>query len=120
MFRKIRRPPRSTMYDTLFPYRAIFRSYDSLSVPDAMGLGLGFVEGEGPRFQTPIRTESEVHALAVPDMDKLRYVFDAVSLIRRELDGQVPLIGFSGSPWTLACHMEIGSASWRERVCQYV
>ncbi|MDN5844312.1 MAG: uroporphyrinogen decarboxylase [Alcaligenaceae bacterium] len=84
---------------------------DILTVPDAMGLGLGFVEGEGPRFQTPVRTESEVQALAVPDMDKLRYVFDAVSLIRRELDGQVPLIGFSGSPWTLACYMVEGCGS---------
>src|SRR5690606_13188452 len=78
---------------------------DILTVPDAMSLGLGFVEGEGPRFQRPVRTEAEVRALAVPDMDSLRYVFDAVSLIRRELDGQVPLIGFSGSPWTLACYM---------------
>lgn len=84
---------------------------DILTVPDAMGLGLSFQAGEGPRFARPVRTETEVAALQVPDMDRLRYVFDAVTLIRRELDGRVPLIGFSGSPWTLACYMVEGAGS---------
>src|SRR5690606_22797523 len=70
---------------------------DILTIPDAMGLGLQFVHGEGPRFDHPLRDEAAIQALEVPDMDRLRYVFDAVSLIRRELDGSVPLIGFSGS-----------------------
>ncbi len=84
---------------------------DILTVPDAMGLGLSFQAGEGPRFARPVRTETEVAALQVPDMERLRYVFDAVTLIRRELDGRVPLIGFSGSPWTLACYMVEGAGS---------
>lgn len=84
---------------------------DILTVPDAMGLGLDFAPGEGPRFARPIRTEDDVAALAVPDMDSLRYVFDAVSVIRRELDGKVPLIGFAGSPWTIACYMVEGRGS---------
>jgi uroporphyrinogen decarboxylase len=84
---------------------------DILTVPDAMGLGLHFIEGEGPRFHHPVRDETGVARLAVPDMSELRYVFDAVSLIRRELDGRVPLIGFSGSPFTLACYMIEGGGS---------
>jgi uroporphyrinogen decarboxylase len=84
---------------------------DILTVPDAMGLGLSFAEGEGPRFARPLRDEAAVAALAVPDMAKLRYVFDAVASIRRALDGRVPLIGFSGSPWTLACYMVEGAGS---------
>ncbi|WP_027996204.1 uroporphyrinogen decarboxylase [Simplicispira psychrophila] len=84
---------------------------DILTVPDAMGLGLTFAEGEGPRFAQSIRTEADVAQLAVPDMDKLRYVFDAVTSIRRALHGRVPLIGFSGSPWTLACYMVEGKGS---------
>ncbi|MCS4293912.1 uroporphyrinogen decarboxylase [Comamonas sp. BIGb0152] len=84
---------------------------DILTVPDAMGLGLSFAEGEGPRFAKVVRDEAAVQALAVPDMDKLRYVFDAVTSIRRALDGRVPLIGFSGSPWTLACYMVEGKGS---------
>lgn len=84
---------------------------DILTVPDAMGLGLSFALGEGPRFATPVRDEAAVKALAVPDMEKLRYVFDAVTSIRRALDGRVPLIGFSGSPWTLACYMVEGQGS---------
>ncbi len=89
---------------------------DILTVPDAMGLGLSFAQGEGPRFATPVRDEAAVQRLAVPDMDKLRYVFDAVSSIRKALtqpDGRsrVPLIGFSGSPWTLACYMVEGAGS---------
>jgi uroporphyrinogen decarboxylase len=84
---------------------------DILTVPDAMGLGLQFVAGEGPRFERPLRDEAAIQALRVPDLDHLRYVFDAVSLIRRELAGAVPLIGFSGSPWTLACYMVEGAGS---------
>jgi len=84
---------------------------DILTVPDAMGLGLSFAEGEGPRFAHPLRDEAAVARLAVPDMDKLRYVFDAVKAIRKALNGRVPLIGFSGSPWTLACYMVEGAGS---------
>jgi uroporphyrinogen decarboxylase len=84
---------------------------DILTVPDAMGLGLTFAEGEGPRFAQSIRTEADVAQLAAPDMNKLRYVFDAVTSIRRALNGRVPLIGFSGSPWTLACYMVEGKGS---------
>lgn len=84
---------------------------DILTVPDAMGLGLSFEAGEGPRFARPVRDEASIAALAVPDMDKLRYVFDAVTSIRRALAGRVPLIGFSGSPWTLACYMVEGAGS---------
>jgi uroporphyrinogen decarboxylase len=84
---------------------------DILTVPDAMGLGLSFAEGEGPRFAHPVRDEAAVARLAVPHMDKLRYVFDAVASIRKALAGRVPLIGFSGSPWTLACYMVEGGGS---------
>ena len=85
---------------------------DILTIPDAMGLGLYFTEGEGPRFERPIRTAADVDALAVPDPeDELRYVMDAVRTIHRELDGAVPLIGFSGSPWTLATYMIEGGSS---------
>ncbi|HSI52701.1 MAG TPA: uroporphyrinogen decarboxylase [Ramlibacter sp.] len=84
---------------------------DILTVPDAMGLGLSFALGEGPRFAKPVRDEAAVAALQVPDMEKLRYVFDAVTSIRRALNGRVPLIGFSGSPWTLACYMVEGAGS---------
>ncbi|HNQ75952.1 MAG TPA: uroporphyrinogen decarboxylase family protein, partial [Pseudothauera hydrothermalis] len=82
---------------------------DILTVPDAMGLGLYFAEGEGPRFERPLREEWEIRNLAVPDPHaELQYVMDAVAEIRRALDGSVPLIGFSGSPWTLACYMVEG------------
>ena len=84
---------------------------DILTIPDAMGLGLSFVQGEGPQFEHPVRSEADVAGLAVPDMDKLRYVFDAVTSIRKALHGRVPLIGFSGSPWTLACYMVEGAGS---------
>ncbi|NND92016.1 MAG: uroporphyrinogen decarboxylase [Granulosicoccus sp.] len=85
---------------------------DILTIPDAMGLGLHFEPGEGPRFSNPVRTPADVRNLPVPDpMDKLRYVMDAVSTIRRELNGRVPLIGFSGSPWTLATYMVEGGGS---------
>lgn len=87
---------------------------DILTVPDAMGLGLSFVEGEGPCFARAVRTEADVQALAAPDLERLRYVFDAVARIRTALAGlarPVPLIGFSGSPWTLACYMIEGRSS---------
>jgi uroporphyrinogen decarboxylase len=85
---------------------------DILTIPDAMGLGLSFAHGEGPRFARPVRSTADVERLAVPDMDgELRYVTDAVRLIRKELAGRVPLIGFAGSPWTLACYMVEGQGS---------
>jgi uroporphyrinogen decarboxylase len=85
---------------------------DILTVPDAMGLGLYFAEGEGPRFERPLRDEAEIARLAAPDpMQSLRYVMDAVRTIREALGGRVPLIGFSGSPWTLACYMVEGGGS---------
>lgn len=85
---------------------------DILTVPDAMGLGLYFEEGEGPKFERPIVSEADVAKLAVPDIgSSLRYVTDAVSTIRAALGGRVPLIGFSGSPWTLACYMVEGGGS---------
>ncbi|MCM2335636.1 MAG: uroporphyrinogen decarboxylase, partial [Pseudomonas sp.] len=95
-----------------FPLDAAILFSDILTVPDAMGLGLYFVEGEGPKFERPVRTHADIARLAVPDMGtELRYVMDAVRTIRRELDGSVPLIGFSGSPWTLACYMVEGGGS---------
>ena len=94
-----------------FPLDAAILFSDILTVPDAMGLGLHFVEGEGPKFHRPLREEAAIRALAVPDLEKLRYVFDAVALIRKTLDGRVPLIGFSGSPFTLACYMIEGGGS---------
>ena len=95
-----------------FPLDAAILFSDILTVPDAMGLGLYFVEGEGPKFERPLRTVADIDRLAVPDMEtELRYVMDAVRTIRRELDGSVPLIGFSGSPWTLACYMVEGGGS---------
>lgn len=84
---------------------------DILTVPDAMGLGLYFAEGEGPKFEQALNNEAAIRALAVPDMAHLQYVFDAVSAIHRALDGRVPLIGFSGSPFTLACYMVEGGSS---------
>lgn len=85
---------------------------DILTVPDAMGLGLYFAEGEGPKFERPLRDEWEIRDLIVPDPDvSLRYVMDAVIEIRKALDNSVPLIGFSGSPFTLACYMIEGGAS---------
>lgn len=89
-----------------FPLDAAILFSDILTVPDAMGLGLYFAEGEGPKFERPLRDEWEIRDLTVPDPhDHLRYVIDAVSSIRKALDGSVPLIGFSGSPWTLATYM---------------
>lgn len=84
---------------------------DILTVPDAMGLGLYFADGEGPKFERPLRDEKAVMALQEPDLGTLQYVTDAVTQIRTELNGRVPLIGFSGSPWTLACYMVEGGGS---------
>ncbi len=85
---------------------------DILTVPNAMGLGLYFAEGEGPQFERPVRTAADVARLPVPDPEtELRYVTDAVRLIRRELAGRVPLIGFAGSPWTIATYMVEGRGS---------
>src|SRR6478672_11409700 len=95
-----------------FPLDAAILFSDILTVPDAMGLGLYFADGEGPRFERPIRSVADIERLTVPDIETdLRYVMDAVRTIRRELDGSVPLIGFSGSPWTLACYMVEGGGS---------
>jgi len=95
-----------------YPLDAAILFSDILTIPDAMGLGLHFIEGEGPRFSHPVRTEADIRKLAVPDPeDRLRYVPDAVRVIQRELQGRVPLIGFSGSPWTLATYMIEGGSS---------
>jgi uroporphyrinogen decarboxylase len=94
-----------------YPLDAAILFSDILTVPDAMGLGLSFGAGEGPRFAHPLQDEAAVAALRVPDLDKLRYVFDAVTSIRKALRGSVPLIGFSGSPWTLASYMVEGAGS---------
>ncbi len=99
-----------------FPLDAAILFSDILTIPDAMGLGLGFSAGEGPRFARPVQDEAAVARLAVPDPTReLRYVLDAVREIRRALGGRVPLIGFSGSPYTLACYMVegAGSSDWR-------
>jgi len=95
-----------------FPLDAAILFSDILTIPDAMGLGLYFEEGEGPRFERPVRDKAAIDALYVPDPeDELGYVMDAVRVIRRELDGRVPLIGFSGSPWTLATYMVEGGST---------
>ena len=95
-----------------FNFDAAILFSDILTIPDAMGLGLYFVEGEGPKFHKPLRTETDINDLNIVDTKRdLKYVTDAVSLIRRELNGRVPLIGFSGSPWTLATYMIEGQSS---------
>ncbi len=100
-----------------FPLDAAILFSDILTVPDAMGLGLHFVEGEGPRFERPLQSAKDIEALGVPDPEQdLRYVMDTVRLIRHELAGRVPLIGFSGSPWTLATYMLEGQSSRDFRV----
>ena len=99
-----------------FPLDAAILFSDILTIPDAMGLGLFFTEGEGPRFERPLREEAAIARLAAPDPgESLRYVTDAIGEVRRGLAGKVPLIGFSGSPYTLACYMVEGQASddWR-------
>lgn len=95
-----------------YPLDAAILFSDILTIPDAMGLGLYFETGEGPKFKKPVRTEADIHALGVinPEQD-LPYVLNAVKTIRRELNGRVPLIGFSGSPWTLATYMIEGGSS---------
>ncbi len=95
-----------------FPLDAAIVFSDILTIPDAMGLGLYFEEGEGPKLERPLRDEWEIRDLTVPDIDsQLGYVLDAVSQVRRALDNEVPLIGFSGSPFTLACYMVEGGGS---------
>ncbi|SPE32881.1 uroporphyrinogen decarboxylase [Burkholderiales bacterium] len=95
-----------------YPLDAAILFSDILTVPDAMGLGLHFVDGEGPKFARPVRSEADVAALAAPDPEQsLRYVLDAVRSIRQALSNRIPLIGFSGSPWTLACYMVEGGGS---------
>lgn len=95
-----------------FPLDAAILFSDILTVPDAMGLGLYFAEGEGPKFERPVRTEAEIAKLAAPDPEReLRYVMDAVREIRAALANRIPLIGFSGSPFTLACYMVEGGGS---------
>jgi len=95
-----------------YPLDAAILFSDILTIPDAMGLGLTFEQGEGPRFSRPLRTAADIKNLLIPDpADKLAYVMNAVSVIRRELKNTVPLIGFSGSPWTLATYMVEGSSS---------
>jgi uroporphyrinogen decarboxylase len=95
-----------------FRFDAAILFSDILTIPDAMGLGLTFAEGEGPKFSSPVRTKSDVDRIGIPDpVSELGYVMDAVSLIRKNLQGRVPLIGFSGSPWTLATYMVEGGSS---------
>jgi uroporphyrinogen decarboxylase len=95
-----------------FDFDAAILFSDILTIPDAMGLGLYFTEGEGPKFKDPIKTIADINKLPIPDPEMdLRYVVDAVRLIRKELQGSVPLIGFSGSPWTLATYMVEGGSS---------
>lgn len=95
-----------------YPLDAAILFSDILTIPDAMGLGLHFIEGEGPKFENVIASASDVERLKRPDMTtSLAYVMDAVALIRKNLDGEVPLIGFSGSPWTLATYMVEGGSS---------
>ncbi|TRX74713.1 uroporphyrinogen decarboxylase [Pseudomonas mangiferae] len=95
-----------------YPLDAAILFSDILTIPDAMGLGLHFETGEGPRFRKALRSAADIEALPVPDAERdLGYVMDAVRTIRRELNGRVPLIGFSGSPWTLATYMVEGGSS---------
>ena len=95
-----------------FPLDAAILFSDILTIPDAMGLGLSVIESQGPQFARPIRTAHEIKRLGIPDPESdLGYVMDAVRLIRKELDGRVPLIGFAGSPWTLATYMVEGKSS---------
>ena len=115
-FMSLCRTPELACEVTLQPLRrfaldAAILFSDILTIPDAMGLGLHFVEGEGPRFERPLRTAEAIRNLPALDVDaELGYVLDAVRLIRQELDGHTPLIGFSGSPWTLACYMVEGGS----------
>ena len=95
-----------------FNFDAAILFSDILTIPDAMGLGLYFTEGEGPKFARPLRTAKDINKLPIPDPEtELKYVMDSVRLIRKNLSGTVPLIGFSGSPWTLATYMVEGGSS---------
>lgn len=94
-----------------YPLDAAILFSDILTIPDAMGLGLYFAEGEGPKFERPITSAAEVENLSVDVLPDLQYVMDAVTMIRRELNGSVPLIGFTGSPWTLATYMVEGGST---------
>ena len=94
-----------------YPLDAAIVFSDILTVPDAMGLGLAFVDGDGPSFERPLVDEAAIAGLAEPDLGRLRYVFDAVAAVKRALDDSVPLIGFAGSPFTLACYMIEGRGS---------
>lgn len=95
-----------------FPLDAAILFSDILTIPDAMGLGLSLVENVGPKFSSPIRTIADINRLSVPDPESdLGYVMDAVRLIKRELNGRVPLIGFAGSPWTVGTYMIEGGSS---------
>ena len=94
-----------------YPLDAAILFSDILTVPDAMGLGLSFTEGEGPRFEHPLADETAIARLEAPDQARLHYVFDAVAEIKRALDGNLPLLGFAGSPFTLACYMIDGGGS---------
>lgn len=95
-----------------FPLDAAILFSDILTIPDAMGMGLYFTPGEGPAFKNPVRSMAEIEALPIPDPNQeLKYVTDAVSTIRKALNGDVPLIGFSGSPWTLATYMVEGAST---------
>jgi uroporphyrinogen decarboxylase len=95
-----------------YPLDAAILFSDILTIPHAMNLGLNFETGEGPKFERPVRAPSDIDKLRVPDPGSdLKYVLDAVRLIRRELDGRIPLIGFAGSPWTVATYMVEGGGS---------
>jgi uroporphyrinogen decarboxylase len=94
-----------------YPLDAAILFSDILTIPDAMGLGLYFEEGEGPKFKRPITSMAEIENLSVDVMSDLQYVTDAVTMIRRELNGSIPLIGFTGSRWTLATYMVEGGTS---------
>ena len=94
-----------------FPLDAAIVFSDILTIPDAMGLGLYFVEGEGPCFHKPLHSSHAIEAVKIPNPGDLAYVMSAIKLIRREMPSHLPLIGFSGSPWTLACYMVEGKSS---------
>lgn len=116
-FLTLMRTPELATEVTLQPIRrfdldAAILFSDILTIPDAMGLGLHFVEGEGPKFENPLRNEQQINQLQVPNVEEqLSYVPEAIRLIKKELDGKVPLLGFSGSPWTLATYMIEGGGS---------
>lgn len=93
-----------------FPLDAAILFSDILTIPDAMDLGLEFIENKGPVFHRPLKEANQIHRLEVPDLAHLQYVYDAIQLVQHELDGKVPLIGFCGSPWTLAAYMIQGES----------